>query len=274
MPSSFRTTTQQKDPISDARALVAMAVGLGHRSRQAHRLSAITDRKASLYINSLVRHASRLLQSSMSHDIPTLHVSSSSPGGNTTHFVLRHDRLVGPPSAIRFLVVGSDAGLRCCVVSEHGGTRIWADYDIATAPADLPMRVVLDALSALIAQLDEAVTHMESTELTRELQLEADIAASRARIAGLTGRVTPLGKRQPVNTEEPVRPWTRHVRSDTGPTPRELPPAITPGGVAESFPVDEEARARREQRLSRLGPHDLSRQRHVARGDAAAPTGR
>ncbi len=217
-PPTTQSAPTEQDPIADARALIAMVVGLGQRARTAHHLSAVTDRKASLYISTLVRHAARLLQSSLTHDVPTLNASGNSPGGNSTHYVLRHDRLGGPPAAIRLLLVGSDARLRCCVISESGGARIWADYDVGSAPADLSMRTVMEALSTLIGRLEKAVTRLESTALTRELQLDADIAASKARVAGLSATIPTLGKRQLATSEEPIRPWTRHAGKPVGNT--------------------------------------------------------
>ncbi len=215
--SAVGTTAPERDPIADARALVAMAISLGQRTRTAHRLGQVTDRKASLYVNTLVRHAARLLQSTMSHDVPVLRAGSNGPGGNSVHYVIRHDRMVGPPSAMRFLTVGSDARLRCCVVADHGGARIWADYDVASAPEDLSLRVVLDALSEIVARLEQSVIQLESRELAREAQLEADIATSQARIAGMPIGAPQSGKRQ-VESEEPIRPWTRHVPSAAAPT--------------------------------------------------------
>jgi hypothetical protein len=208
--SAVGTTAPERDPIADARALVAMAITLGQRTRTAHRLGQVTDRKASLYVNALVRHAARLLQSNTSHDVPVLRAGSNGPGGNAVHYVVRHDRMVGPPSAVRFLTVGSDARLRCCVVADHGGARIWADYDVSSSPEDLSLRVVLDALSEIVARLEQSVIQLESRELAREAQLEADIATSKARIAGLPIEAPQSGKRQ-VESEEPIRPWTRHL---------------------------------------------------------------
>jgi hypothetical protein len=208
--SAVGTTAPERDPIADARALVAMAISLGQRTRTAHRLGQVTDRKASLYVNTLVRHAARLLQSTTSHDVPVLRAGSNGPGGNAVHYVVRHDRMVGPPSAVRFLTVGSDARLRCCVVADHGGARIWADYDVSSSPEDLSLRVVLDALSEIVARLEQSVIQLESRELAREAQLEADIATSKARIAGVPIEAPQAGKRQ-VESEEPIRPWTRHV---------------------------------------------------------------
>lgn len=218
-----------RDPIDDARALVAMAIGLGQRTRTAHRLGLVTDRKATLYLNTLVRHAARVLQTATSHDVPVLRSSSTGPGGSAVHFVIRHDRLVGPPSANRFLVVGSDARLRCCIVADAGGARIWADYDVATAPDGLPLRVVLDALAAIVARLEQTVIQLETRELVREAQLEADIAAARARIAGVPSEA-PLVARRHARSEEPVRPWTRHLptaeAAPAGSATEALPPEV------------------------------------------------
>ncbi len=199
----------ERDPIADARALVAMAVNLGTRARQAHRLGQVTDRKASLYVNTLVRHAARLLQSTHTHDVPVLHASSLGPGGNSVHYVVRHDQLEGPPMGQRFVTVGSDARLRCCVVSAIDGSRIWADYDVSSAPEDLSLRVVLDALSELINRLEQAVTRLEAKQIVREAQLEADIARAKARLSGMTAEGT--GPKRHATSEEPLRPWTRHV---------------------------------------------------------------
>ena len=114
------------------------------------------------------------------------------------------------------------------------GTRVWADYDTTTAPEDLPLRVVLDALSGLIASLEQSVTRLEHSALTRELQLEADIAASKARIAGLatafdTDRAP--ASRRPAVSEEPVRPWTRHA------PPAETAPVAPANAAPETAPV-------------------------------------
>ena len=207
-----------------------MAIGLGQRTRTVQRVGKVTDRKAALYVSTIVRHASRLLQSATTHDVPVLRSSSNGPGGNAVHFVVRHDRLVGPPSANRLLVVGSDARLRCCIVADLGGARIWADYDVATAPEGLSLRVVLDALSAIIARLEQTVIQLETRELVREAQVEADIAAAKARIAGLPVDA-PLVSRRHARSEEPVRPWTRHIAASDAPPPTPghapLPPAIT-----------------------------------------------
>ncbi len=202
-------TASERDPIADARALVAMAVNLGARSRNAHRLGQVTDRKASLYVNTLVRHAARLLQSTDTHNIPVLHATGRGPGGNAVHFVIRHDTLDGPPVAQRFVTVGSDARLRCCVVSAVDGSRIWADYDVSSAPDDLTLRVVLDALSELINRLEQAVTQLEIKQITREAQLEADMANAQAKLSGMTAEGG--GPKRHATSEEPVRPWTRHV---------------------------------------------------------------
>ncbi len=204
----------ERDPIADARALVAMAIGLGTRVRTAHRLGQVTDRKASLYVNTLVRHAARLLQSAATHDVPVLRASNNGPGGNSVHYVLRHDRMDGPPSAIRFVTVGSDARLRCCVVADHDGSRLWADYDVSTAPNDLPLRVILDALSALINRLEQSVTRLEAIQLEKEIQLETDIAAAKARLSGMSDEGDM--PRRHAESEEPVRPWTRHVQGTRG----------------------------------------------------------
>jgi hypothetical protein len=119
--------------------------------------------------------------------------------------------MVGPPVASRFLVVGSDARLRCCVVPERGGARVWADYDVTTAPNDLPLRAVLDSLSTLIASMERTVTQMEIRQITRDAELDSDIAASKARIAGLPDLpVRSAGVKRDVASEEPVRPWMRH----------------------------------------------------------------
>jgi len=219
---------QVRDPIADARALVAMAIGLGQRTRTARRFGQVTDRKAALYVSTIVRHASRLLQSATTHDVPVLRSSSNGPGGNAVHFVVRHDRLVGPPSANRLLVVGSDARLRCCIIADHGGARLWADYDVATAPEGLSLRVVLDALSEIIARLEQTVIQLETRELVREAQVEADIAAAKARMAGMPVDA-PVVARRHARSEEPVRPWTRHVAASDAPPP-------TPG-QAPLFPA-------------------------------------
>jgi hypothetical protein len=204
--------TAAPDPIAEARALVAMAIGLGKRTRTVQHLGQATDRKAALYVSTLVRHAARLLQSTASHDVPELRAGQNGPGGKITHYVIRSDRLSGPPVAVRLLVVGSDARLRCCVVSAAHGTRVWADYDVATAPDDLPVRAVLESLSALIARLEHAVTQLEIRQITRDAELDADIAMSKARIAGLVDPPSrPTGVRKDAVSEEPVRPWTRHI---------------------------------------------------------------
>ncbi len=222
------------DPIVEARALVAMAVRLGQRTRTAHRLDQVTDRKAALYVNTLVRHAARLLQSASVHDVPVMRAGANGPGGNAVHYVLRHDRLAGPPAANRFLTVGSDARLRCCVVADRGGARLWADYDVATAPDDLSLRVVLDALAALIARLEQAVTKLEARQLERELRLEADITAAKRRLAGLEAEPVAVPKRH-AESEEPVRPWTRHVKAAEAPVAE--PPAARE--QAEAHGVDD-----------------------------------
>jgi len=219
----------ESDPIADARALVAMAIGLGTRLRTVQHLDQSTDRKAGLYVSTLVRQASRLLQSTSAHDVPRFRAGSNGPGGNTVHYVIRHDRLVGPPSASRFLVVGSDARLRCCVASEHGGARVWADYVVSTAPDDLPLRAVLDSLSALIARLEHTVTQLEIRQITRDAELDADIAISKARIAGLPEQpVRPTGVKREAISEEPVRPWTRHAAAGQRPPAPVAPPAPVP----------------------------------------------
>ncbi len=199
----------ERDPIADARALVAMAIGLSSRTRTAHRMGQVTDRKASLYINTLVRHSARLLQSTVMHEVPVLRAGANGPGGNVVHYVIRHQRLEGPPGAMRFLTVGSDARLRCCVLSEYDGSRIWADYDVSTAPDDLSLRTVLDALSELVSRLEQAVTRLEARQLAREAQLEADIASAKARLSGMTAEGT--SPKRHAESEEPIRPWTRHV---------------------------------------------------------------
>ncbi len=232
------TVDPERDPIADARALVAMAIGLGQRTRTAHRLGLVTDRKAALYVSTLVRHASRLLQSASSHDVPVLRSSSTGPGGNAVHYVVRHDRLIGPPSANRFLVVGSDARLRCCIVADHGGARIWADYDVPTAPDGLSLRVVLDALSEIIARLEQTVIQLETRELVREAQLEADIAAAKARIAGLPVDA-PVVSRRHARSEEPVRPWTRHVAPSEQASEQPSDAAAPAAQAAPAAPVAE-----------------------------------
>jgi len=219
-PTPDGSPAPESDPIADARALVAMAVGLGKRVRTVQHLDQSTDRKAGLYVSTLVRQAARLLQSTTAHDVPQVRAGAGGPGGNAVHYVIRHDRLVGPPLATRFLVVGSDARLRCCVAPESGGARVWADYEVSTAPHDLPLRAVLDSLSALIARLESTVTQLEIRQITREAELDADIALSKARIAGLPEQPTRSGgvKRE-VTSEEPVRPWTRHGAAARRPAP-------------------------------------------------------
>ncbi len=238
------------DPIAEARALVAMVIGLGKRTRTAQHLSQVTDRKAALYVSTLVRHAARLLQSTGAHDVPELRAGQNGPGGKVTHYVIRSDQLSGPPIAVRLLVVGSDARLRCCVVSAAGGTRIWADYDVATAPEDLPVRAVLESLSALIARLEHAVTQLEIRQITRDAELDADIAMSKARIAGLVDQpARPAGVRKDAVSEEPVRPWTRHIarpvvesaaRDDASAATEIFPPAAsapTPAVAPTDTPI-------------------------------------
>jgi hypothetical protein len=233
-PTPAGPPTPESDPIADARALVAMAIGLGKRVRTVQHLDQSTDRKAGLYVSTLVRQASRLLQSTSAHDVPRIQAGANGPGGSAVHFVIRHDRLVGPPIASRFLVVGSDARLRCCVASETGGARVWADYDVSTAPEDLPLRAVLDSLSTLIARLESTVTQLEIRQITREAELDADIAISKARIAGLPDQpVRPVGVRRDVKSEEPVRPWTRHVAG----APRAAPPTSPPVPAREQASV-------------------------------------
>lgn len=221
------------DPIAEARALVAMAIGLGKRARTVQHLGQATDRKAALYVSTLVRHAARLLQSTAAHGVPELRAGQNGPGGNVTHYVIRSDLMTGPPSAVRLVVVGSDARLRCCVVSAASGTRVWADYDVATAPDDLSVRAVLESLSALIARLEQAVTQLEIRQITRDAELEADIAVSKARIAGLMDPPErPTGVRKDAVSEEPVRPWTRHIarpvtETVAAPAARDAAPAAT-----------------------------------------------
>jgi hypothetical protein len=229
-PASSRSTPPEPDPIADARALVAMAIGLGKRTRTVEHLNQTTTRKAALYVSTLVRHASRLLMSSAAHDVPRVRGGQNAPGGSATHFVIRSDRLAGPPAAVRLLVVGSDARLRCCVVAEGGSERVWADYDVSTAPADLPLRAVLDALSFLIARLEHNVTQLEIRQITRDAELDADIALSKARIAGLPDQPTrPVGVRREAVSEEPVRPWTRHAaRARRLVEAQGAPPVATP----------------------------------------------
>lgn len=230
--SAVVPTAAERDPIADARALVAMAVNLGSRARNAHRLGQVTDRKASLYVNTLVRHAARLLQTTDTHDVPVLHASARGPGGNALHFVIRHDQLDGPPVGQRFVTVGSDARLRCCVVSAADGSRIWADYDVSSAPEDLTLRVVLDALSELINRLEQAVTRLEAKQLAREAQLEADISIARVRLSGMTAEGH--GIKRYATSEEPVRPWTRHVPG--GQPARAAAAAAAPAAVAAVAP--------------------------------------
>lgn len=253
------------DPIAEARALVAMAIGLGKRVRTVQHLDQSTDRKAGLYVSTLVRQASRLLQSTSAHDVPRIRPGNNGPGGNAVHFVIRHDRLVGPPSASRFLVVGSDARLRCCVAPEHGGARVWADYDVSTAPTDLPLRAVLDSLSTLIARLESTVTQLEIRQITRDAELDADIAISKARIAGLPDQpLRPAGVKREAISEEPIRPWTRHrpgasrvaaPAPEAAPAPAAAPtatPAASPAAPPANAAPDSAAAAHRGFRLSRL----------------------
>lgn len=219
----------ESDPIADARALVAMAIGLGKRVRTVQHLDQSTDRKAGLYVSTLVRQAARLLQCTAAHEVPQIRAGAGGPGGNSVHYVIRHDRLVGPPIATRFLVVGSDARLRCCVAPEHGGARVWADYDVSTAPHDLPLRAVLDSLSTLIARLESTVTQLEIRQITREAELDADIALSKARIAGLPEQpVRTGGVKRAVPSEEPVRPWTRHGAAARRASPEPTGATATP----------------------------------------------
>ncbi len=244
-PTPAGSPAPESDPIADARALVAMAIGLGKRVRTVQHLDQSTDRKAGLYVSTLVRQAARLLQSTASHDVPQIRAGAGSPGGNSVHYVIRHDRLVGPPIATRFLVVGSDARLRCCVAPENGGARVWADYDVGTAPHDLPLRAVLDALSTLIARLESTVTQLEIRQITREAELDADIALSKARIAGLPEQpVRSAGVKREVASEEPVRPWTRHGAAARQRAPETAPvaapaveSAVTPAVTPEVTPA-------------------------------------
>lgn len=227
-PTPAASPAPESDPIADARALVAMAIGLGKRVRTVQHLDQSTDRKAGLYVSTLVRQAARLLQSTSAHDVPLIRAGAGGPGGNSVHFVIRHDRLVGPPIATRFLVVGSDARLRCCVAPENGGARVWADYDVSTAPHDLPLRAVLDSLSSLIARLESTVTQLEIRQITRDAELDADIAISKARIAGLPDQpVRPAGVKREAVSEEPVRPWMRHAARRAALEPR-VEPTLAP----------------------------------------------
>jgi hypothetical protein len=190
---------------------MAMATGLGARLRATQHQGTLTDRKAALYVSSLVRQAARLLHGMHTHGVPILRANEGNPGRRVTHYVIRSDQLAGPPAATRLLVVGSDGRLRCCMIATEGGARLWVDYDVATAPDDLSQRVVLQALSTLIGQLERTVTDLEIRQITREAELEADIAMSKARIAGLTDPPSaPVGTRTSAISEEPARPWTRH----------------------------------------------------------------
>jgi hypothetical protein len=224
-----------------------MAIGLGKRVRAVQHQGVVTDRKAALYVSTLVRHAARLLQSTATHDVPQLRAGAGGPGGRVTHYVIRHDRLAGPPSAVRLLLVGSDARLRCCVIADQGGARIWVDYDANSAPADLSVRVVMRALSALIGRLEQTVSELEIRQITREAELDAEIALSKARIAGLPEEpATTPGVRREAVSEEPVRPWTRHLArlAAARPSARAATPAAdataaseAPAGGAVAAPI-------------------------------------
>ena len=190
---------------------MAMATGLGARLRATQHQGTLTERKAALYVSSLVRQAARLLHGMHTHGVPILRANEGNPGRRVTHYVIRSDQLDGPPAATRLLVVGSDGRLRCCMIATEGGARLWVDYDVATAPDDLSQRVVLQALSTLIGQLERTVTDLEIRQITREAELEADIAMSKARMAGLADPPSaPVGTRSSAISEEPARPWTRH----------------------------------------------------------------
>ncbi|MCU0617042.1 MAG: hypothetical protein MUD17_08180 [Gemmatimonadaceae bacterium] len=199
------------DPIAQARALMATAVGLGARLRVTQHQQVVTQRKAGLYINALVKQVARLLQGTRAHGVPLLRANEGEPGRRVAHYVIRSEVLDGPPVATRLLVVGSDGKLRVCVIGAEGGSRIWADYDVTTAPEDLTQRAVIETLSRLIGRLERTVTDLEIRQITREAELEADITMAKARIAGMTDAPTvALGTRAPAVSEEPVRPWTRH----------------------------------------------------------------
>ena len=199
------------DPIAQARALMATAVGLGARLRVTQQQQVVTQRKAGLYINALVKQVARLLQGTRAHGVPLLRANEGEPGRRVAHYVIRSEVLDGPPVATRLLVVGSDGKLRVCVIGAEGGSRIWAEYEVTTAPDDLTQRTVIETLSRLIGRLERTVTDLEIRQITREAELEADITMSKARIAGLTDAPTvALGTRAPAVSEEPVRPWTRH----------------------------------------------------------------
>jgi hypothetical protein len=106
-------------------------------------------------------------------------MATSTPGGSAVHFVIRHDRLMGPPIASRFLLVGLDAHLRCCVASESGGARMGGHYNVTAAPEDLPLRALLDALSSLIARLESTETQLEIRQITRDVKSEEPVRPGR-----------------------------------------------------------------------------------------------
>lgn len=226
------------DLVADARTLATTAIGLGSRLRATRQQGIVTQRRAALYVSTLVRHAARLLQGTETHGVPVLHAGDGGPGRRVTHWVIRSDALDGAPPARRLLVVGSDGRLRCCVIGGSGAPRVWSDYDVGTAPEALSQRIVLQALSGLIGQLERTVTDLEIRQITRDAELDADIALSKARIAGLVDQpAAPVGTRGPAVSEEPVRPWTRHGATAARlmaqqATQRARPPAPDAAGAA------------------------------------------
>ncbi|HMS01697.1 MAG TPA: hypothetical protein PKE51_01925, partial [Gemmatimonadaceae bacterium] len=80
---------------------MAMATGLGARLRATQHQGTLTERKAALYVSSLVRQAARLLHGMHTHGVPILRANEGNPGRRVTHYVIRSDQLDGPPAATR-----------------------------------------------------------------------------------------------------------------------------------------------------------------------------
>ena len=112
------------------------------------------------------------------------------------------------PSRIRLLVVSSDGRLRLCTVASTGTrSRLWSDFEVTNPPPELPLTVVFEGLSALIVQLEGAVSHAEQESAAKEATVDTLIAESELALYQAGSKLSPTDPRgTPAQPAQPVQP--------------------------------------------------------------------
>ena len=196
-----------------ARKLLDEVGRLGSRMRQNRMRAQQTDRRAAAYASRLARHTARLLDH-MPNAVPAVRPVPGTGASALRHYILRHDQL-DTPSRLRLLVVSSDGRLRLCtVLNDRAGSRLWSDFEVTNPPAGLPLNVVFEGLSALILQLEGAVTHAEVESTGRATEVDNIIAESEAVLFNSGSKLAPMESREkPDPRDETDEERDRRLRS-------------------------------------------------------------